>query len=338
MGTRRIIDANLNRASEAARVVEDIARFHISSAALAAEAKSIRHTIRKLPDTLGIDNLQLLESRDAESDVLRAEVRSPRNNMQDIACANFKRLEEAFRVLEEVAPSASAVLSNLRYQSYSLEKRMVRLLGCRSADVLAGPCLYAIVTRNMVPDPLAFIGSIVGGGCGLVQLREKSLEDRDFLEYAAASREITAKAGALLIINDRPDICRAVGADGVHVGQEDMHPEKARDIVGNDRIVGVSTHSEEEVHRACRDGADYIGFGPVFETKTKDRPAVSPEALKHAVDISIVPVYAIGGIGPENVSVIVDAGTRCAAACSSLTLVKDYASTVENILRTLQRK
>lgn len=333
----RIIDANLNRASEASRVIEDIVRFHISSSALAGEIRSVRHSIREAPAKLGVESASLFEARDTESDVLKARPRSERDGLLTVASANFKRLEEAFRVLEEVGPSAPDVFSKLRFRTYTLEKKVCRLLARRSREVLQGPCVCVIVTRDMVKDPLAFIRETVGGGAGMIQLREKSLPDKELREYAAEVHEITSEAGALLIVNDRADIARAVRADGVHVGQEDIHPGDARKIVGSDSVVGTSTHSREEIEAACGGGdADYIGFGPVFETKTKELSPAGIDALKRAVELSSVPVYAIGGISAENVGEVVKAGARCAAVCGSVAGATNPGGAVESILKELR--
>lgn len=332
----RIVDANLNRASEAARVLEDIARFHLSSAALAEEAKSIRHSVRKAPDMLGIEMSCLLQARDSDGDVSRAEQRGARDGLRDVALANFRRMEEAFRVLEEVASSESQVFSDLRYKTYSLEKSIVRLVSRRTPEVLEGPCVCVIVTRDMVEDPLEFIREVIRGGAGMIQLREKALGDKAFVEYALAVREITSGQGALLVVNDRPDVASASRADGVHVGQGDIDCESARRIVGEDVVVGVSTHSEEEISAACSGGADYIGFGPVFETKTKKRPAVPPAALRRAVELSSVPVYAIGGIGPENIGDVSETGARCVAVCASAASAQDPASAVEAMIQGMR--
>lgn len=332
----RIVDANLNRSAEAARVLEDIARFHLSSAALAEEAKSIRHSIRKVQDVLGIGTPFLLQARDSDGDVAKVEKRSARDGLRDVASANFRRLEEAFRVLEEVTPSESQVFSDLRYKAYSLEKRIIRLVSRRTPEVLGGPCVCVIVTKDMAEDPLEFIREVIKGGAGMIQLREKSLGDKTFVEYALAVREITSGQGVLLVINDRPDVASASRADGVHVGQGDIDCESARRIVEEDVVVGVSTHSEEEISVACRAGADYIGFGPVFETKTKNRPAVSPKALKRAVELSSVPVLAVGGIGSDNVAEVAEAGARCVAVCASVASAKDPASVVKTMVKGLR--
>ncbi len=341
----RIVDANLNRASEAARVIEDIARFHLSSAPLAGESKQLRHDIREAPTEIGASRAALCQARDSEGDVAASQVRSGRNGLLSVATANFSRLQEAFRVLEEVSHDPSKVFSDLRYRTYTLEKKVIRLLARRKPEVLAGPCVCVIVTRQMVAgraalsDPMEFIESVIAGGAGMIQLREKSLSDREFKEYAAAAHQVTSKAGALLVVNDRTDIACAVDADGVHVGQDDLSAEEARRIVGDDMIVGASTHSEEEIRRACLAGADYVGFGPVFETETKKGvgPAVSPDALQTAQKASSVPVYAIGGIGPENVCHIRKAGARCIAVCGAAVSADDPAAAVAGMRDTLHK-
>jgi thiamine-phosphate pyrophosphorylase len=328
----RIIDANLNRAAEAARVLEDISRFHLSSAALTEEIKSIRHAIRKETDVAG-----LIQARDSDRDVARVEERSARDGLRDVTLANFRRMEEAFRVLEEITAGASRIFSDLRYKAYSLEKRIVRLVSRRSVDVLEGSCVCVLVTRSMVSDPFEFIREVIRGGAGMIQLREKSAEDKEFIEYASKVHEITSGAGVLLVVNDRADIARAVSADGVHVGQEDLDAKSARGIVGEDCVVGVSTHSEAEISAACASGADYIGFGPVFETRTKERQPVPSGALRNSVELSSVPVYAIGGIGPENIAEVVLAGVKCVAVCASAASADNPASAVEAIIKGLNQ-
>ena len=333
----RIVDANLNRASEAVRVIEDIARFHITGKTLSAEVKSLRHSIRQVPAGLGIDVQELFEARDPDDDVLRAQARRERDGLIEAASSNFKRLQEALRVLEEVTSGSSEDLPDLRFKAYSLEKRVCRLLSGRSPKTLGGPCLCVIVTRQMLDDPLSFVKEAVSAGAGMIQLREKSLPGRDFEEYAAAVHDITSASGSLLIINDRADIASAVRAEGVHVGQEDIDPREARRIVGEDRIVGVSTHSADEVGSACDGEADYVGFGPVFDTQTKKRPAAGLEALKEAIELSNVPVYAIGGISPENIGSVAETGARCAAVCGSAAKADEPGAAVRSMFEALGR-
>jgi thiamine-phosphate pyrophosphorylase len=335
----RIVDANVNRASEAARVIEDITRFHLAGEPLARESKSLRHAIREAPKAIGVSPSALCEARDAEGDVNARDLRSRRKGLVTVATANFRRLEEAFRVLEEISPNPSQIFSDLRYRTYTLEKKVVRLLGRRTPEVLAGPAVCVIVTKNMVPDPYGFIRQVISGGAGIIQLREKSLNDKEFRKYASAAHDITSEAGALLIVNDRADIACAAAADGVHVGADDLGVEEARRIVGDNRVVGATAHSKEEIRIACDAGADYIGFGPIFDTKTKavSGATVSPDALAPALKASSVPVYAIGGIGPENVSHVRDAGARCVAVCASAASARNPSTAVAEMLKNLRK-
>lgn len=332
---RRILDANMNRAAEAARVVEDLARFRLNSLPLAAEARSIRHSIRGLPKFLRIEPAALLQARDADGDVSRELTRGPRTD--GLAGANFSRLQEAIRAIEEVATEGTDMISNIRYRAYSLEKRMGRLLTCRAPEVLAGPAVCVIVTREMIDYPLAFIGEAVAGGAIMIQIREKSLQSAELVRYACEAREITSRAGALLVINDRPDIAVAARAEGVHGGQEDFSAADMRRIVGDDAVVGVSTHNGNEVDEACRSGADYIGFGPVFATNTKQRAPVLPGSLDNAIKRSSVPVYAIGGIGPDNIEEVAALGVRCVAVCASVATAADPRLAVQTMIDTLEK-
>jgi thiamine-phosphate pyrophosphorylase len=149
----------------------------------------------------------------------------------------------------------------------------------------------------------------LAGGVDVVQLRDKQASDRELLAAAAVARRLCDEAGALLILNDRPDLVRVAGADGCHVGQDDMGLAAARKLAGAEVIVGVSTHFPGDVDAAC--DADYIGVGPVHATPTKPgRPAVGLELVRYAAVHAAVPFFAIGGIDATNVADVVDAGAR----------------------------
>jgi thiamine-phosphate pyrophosphorylase len=147
------------------------------------------------------------------------------------------------------------------------------------------------------------------GGVDIVQLRDKQATDDALLGAAAVARGLCNAAGALLIVNDRPDLVAASTADGCHVGQQDMTVAAARDLAGPEALVGRSTHFPDEVD--APGGADYIGVGPVFATPTKPgRPAVGVELVRYAAFHATVPFFAIGGIGPGNVAEVLRAGAR----------------------------
>jgi thiamine-phosphate pyrophosphorylase len=151
----------------------------------------------------------------------------------------------------------------------------------------------------------------LAGGVDLFQLRDKHASDEDLLAAAATARERCRAAGALFLLNDRPDLAAACGADGVHVGQDDTPVAQAREEIGDDAIVGLSTHSIEQAERGARSGADYIAVGPVHATPTKaGRPAIGLEPVRYAAAHVDVPWFAIGGIDTETVDAVVRAGAQ----------------------------
>lgn len=149
----------------------------------------------------------------------------------------------------------------------------------------------------------------IAGGVDIVQLREKHLPDDELAAVANAARALCERLGALLIVNDRPIVAREVGADGVHVGQDDMPVEEVRELVGADMLIGLSTHAPGEIDAVNAGLVDYIGVGPIHATPTKPgRPAVGLELIRHAAAHAPVPFFAIGGLDAGNVTDTLDAG------------------------------
>ena len=175
---------------------------------------------------------------------------------------------------------------------------------------LDSACLYFVCDRTPGGRPLAAVlEPALRGGVDVFQLRDKTASDDELLETAAEARALCDAAGALFILNDRPDLVAAAGADGVHVGQDDLAIAQARAAVGPDRIVGLSTHTPEQVDAA--EGADYLGVGPVHATPTKlGRPAVGTALVAHAAQHARAPWFAIGGLDAANVGAVLDAGAR----------------------------
>ncbi len=149
----------------------------------------------------------------------------------------------------------------------------------------------------------------IAGGVEVVQLREKALEDQALLERAREARELCRELGALFVLNDRPDLARDAGADGVHVGQEDMPVAEVRELVGPEMLIGLSTHAPAEIDASAGAPLDYIGVGPVHATPTKlGRPAVGLELVRYASAHAGVPFFAIGGIDAANLGEAIAAG------------------------------
>ena len=195
--------------------------------------------------------------------------------------------------------------------------------------------LYAIVdTAQTGGRPLvSVIDAMLAGGVSVLQLRVKDRPADEFLRLALTARERTARAGCLFIVNDRVDVALAARADGVHLGQDDLPLEAARPLVG-EMLIGISTHSLEQAEAAERGGADYIGFGPMFPTRTKEtgygsRGLSMLESVRRRVGI---PIVAIGGITAENVARTWNSGADAAAMISYLTQSDDVTARVKEIL------
>ena len=185
--------------------------------------------------------------------------------------------------------------------------------------------------------PDSFLEAALRGGVDLVQLRMKDASDDRIVETARRWRAICSRHDALLILNDRPDLVLDCGADGVHVGQDDACQADAREAVGTERLVGRSTHTPAQIDGAA--DADYIGVGPVHETPTKPgRPAVGLELVRYAAANSAVPFFAIGGIGPENVAAVRDAGATRVAVVRALTEASDPALAARALRRELEAR
>ena len=174
----------------------------------------------------------------------------------------------------------------------------------------------------------------IKGGVKIVQLREKNISTKDFYEKALKVKEICKSYGALFIINDRLDIAQAVGADGVHLGQSDMPIEKAREILKDRFLIGATARNIEEAKKAELLGADYIGSGAIFGTSTKDNAKkLEKEELKKIVASVKIPVFAIGGININNVSMLKNIGLQGICAVSGILSEKDCKKAVELMLK-----
>jgi thiamine-phosphate pyrophosphorylase len=176
----------------------------------------------------------------------------------------------------------------------------------------------------------------LAGGADLFQLRDKDASDDELLAAAERARERCHAAGALFLLNDRPDLAVTCGADGVHVGQDDMPVARARELVGDAALVGLSTHSMQQAQAGCRSGADYIAVGPVHATPTKEgRPAIGVEPLRYAAAHVDLPWFAIGGIDAETVADVVRAGARRVVVVRALAEADDPEATARALRASL---
>ena len=198
--------------------------------------------------------------------------------------------------------------------------------------------LYAIADGAAGVPPLELVAAFLRGGARVIQLRLKTVSDAELLRIATAASIQCRQAGALFLVNDRPDVARLAGADGVHLGQEDVPIDAARAVLGPDAIVGVSTHSDAELDAAIAAGADCVGFGPIFETASKPGAALPPphgiDGLRRAVEKARgVPVIAIGGLTERRASEVARAGARCLAAIGELCRAPDPEAATRRLAR-----
>jgi thiamine-phosphate pyrophosphorylase len=185
------------------------------------------------------------------------------------------------------------------------------------------------------------VEAMIRGGVKVVQYREKHKDKsiREMFEECLAIREITRKYGVMFIVNDFVDIALLANADGVHVGQDDLPVHEVRRLVGH-RIVGVSTHSPEQAEAAVRAGADYIGVGPVFETRTKEDVCdpVGLSYLEYAVDNVQIPFVAIGGIKEHNIHEVVSRGAESVCMVTEIVGAEDIEGTVRRLAGVMEKK
>lgn len=180
--------------------------------------------------------------------------------------------------------------------------------------------LYVIISSRLCQKPvLETLRDVISGGANAVQLREKDMSDDEYHSLAVEFKKITARSNTLFIVNDRAGIAREVDADGLHIGQSDITVSAARNIIGCNKILGVSTHNIKQARVAQQEGADYIGAGPLFPTATKAyEPPVGLAYLNQIQRDITIPFVAIGGVTLENLDETLAAGGRRVAVCSAI--------------------
>lgn len=332
----RMIDANANRAREAMRVMEDAARFLLDDAALAGDLKSARHELALILDALERTGAGLVASRDTPSDVGTAIASSgeyERASMGEVVLAAGKRLSEALRVIEEACKTdaASGVSADsgvarrveaLRYRGYELERRLV--LAMRDVERPQYRCCLLLTEAACRLPWDEVLRAAIEAGVDCVQVREKSMGGRALTQRVRAVIEIARPAGAAVIVNDRADVAMSSGADGVHVGDDDVPCEALRRWVDRALVVGVSTHRLDDARVALSAGADYAGVGQVFASGTKQRDALAGlDYVGEFFGWGRLPGLAIGGIDAGNVASVVEAGARGVAMSGAICGAED---------------
>ncbi|RAP28264.1 thiamine phosphate synthase [Candidatus Marinamargulisbacteria bacterium SCGC AG-414-C22] len=286
----QIIDANLNRATEGLRVIEDYVRFVAQQKIHTDTLAAMRKQIHKLhPQTPG-----QLHIRDTNSDMRAKEIPQKRQSLIDLLTANFKRVEESLRVLEEYTGNAG--FNTLRYDVYELEKEI-------SLDLLKKNIQSGIY---LISDNVDVLIKGLSWNVAFIQLRDKHATKKTIYEKALALKKASNKTNIPIIINDHIDIALSLNFDGVHTGQDDIPVNEQRKLLGPHKIIGRTTHSLEQGKIAEKEGADYISVGPIWETPSKpNRDGIGFDYLKQAAQSINIPYVAIGGINKSNIQNVI---------------------------------
>lgn len=325
----RILDANLDRSREGLRIIEEWCRFGLDNAALTADCKALRQELATWHTP------ELRTERDTPSDA-GTELTHPgeeqRANLQQVLQANICRVQEALRVLEEYGkvyqPEMAIACKQMRYRVYTLESQLIRH---EQRQKLKAARLYLVTSPS--EKILTIVEAALQGGLTLVQHRDKDADDVVRLAIAQQLCDLCHRYNALFIVNDRVDIALAVGADGVHLGQQDLPLPLARQLLGAQRIIGRSTKNPDELQQAIAEGADYIGVGPVYATPTKaGRAAAGLAYVQYAAAHATIPWFAIGGIDQSNVAEVLAAGAEQVAVVRAIMQAEHPTAVTQSLL------
>jgi thiamine-phosphate pyrophosphorylase len=321
----RILDASANRAREGLRVVEDYVRFALDDPGLTRRLKDVRHRLAEAER--GLDACRLIDSRETRQDVgthIMTTSEQFRENPRAVLAANFKRIAEALRSLEEYSKLVDIWLAGrfevLRYDIYTIEKLTMTAVAAHRS-LRDARLMVLIGGLPTLGDLTWFTEEAIAGGADVIQYREKGLPDREQLRRARELRIVTARARVPMIMNDRPDLARLAGCDGVHLGQEDVTIRDARRILGASAQIGASTHDREQLDESVLSGASYLGVGPVFPSPTKEfsEPELAGLAfVRLAAENTALPWFAIGGINGENIDRVLEAGASRVAVSGAV--------------------
>jgi thiamine-phosphate pyrophosphorylase len=338
----RIIDANLNRISEGLRVLEEFSRLKLDDTGITQQLKNLRHNLGVIPNkSRGV----ILTSRDAGNDVGNTMVvpgEEISKSILDLVASNARRVEESLRVMEEMSKLPDTELDvesyrKARFALYTLEKEItLKFTRKEKLDSLKG--LYLIIDAECLRgrDAAVIAGAAIRGGARVIQFRDKVRGIRDMLADAIKIRDVCRENNRLFIVNDSLEVALAVDADGLHVGQGDMPVDIARRLLAVDKLIGCSARTIDEAENACRLGADHLGVGAIYATKTKNAEVVGVERLAEIKKAVNVPLVAIGGIDKQNIAATIKAGAAAACIISAVMDKDDIESATRNLVSAME--
>ncbi len=319
--------------------MEEFARFVEDDPRLSERLKSLRH---QLAGAMGrLARPRLLAARDTAGDVGTVIAHAEeyrRTSMAEVMAASAARTQQSLRCLEEygktIDPRLGALIEQLRYDCYEVAAELeLRMEPDRRRQRLNASVLYVLLDADRSAEAFTErVRCLAAAGVDIFQLRDHSRDDRTLYERACLGTRIAREAESLFIVNDRVDLAVAADADGVHVGQDELPAAAARQIVGPQRLVGVSTHSLPQARAAVVEGADYIGCGPMFPGPTKPFDVyVGPALLEQVANEVTLPAFAIGGITSDNLDQVLAAGVRRIAVTSAIGAAADPATAAREL-------
>lgn len=323
---------------EGLRIIEEIARFELDNREIAEDVKNLRHSYADMKALIP----GIIEARESKNDIGRnRDYDRQKKNLKEIIGSAFGRSQEAARVLEEfgfyISPDFTGRAKEIRFRLYDIEKDMMTLVREAHLTFPDSIGLYLVMTSPRIGyEKLTEIA--VKMDVGAVQLRDKTMNDRELLETARRMRDITGGTDTLFIVNDRPDIAILSDADGVHVGQSDIDVSDCRSVTGS-KLVGKSTHNMEQLRNALKERPDYIGIGPVFPTnsKTVPDPVLGLYEADRMLEESDVPAVCIGGIKNHNLEDVLERGFMNFGIVSYITESNEPEKRIEEINKIFRR-
>jgi thiamine-phosphate pyrophosphorylase len=343
-------------------VVEEHCRFALGDRHLTERCKQLRHELTAVISQISAADRHA--ARETQADVgtaVTTPTESSRQSLAHIATANWQRVEQALRAIEEygklLAPNMARQVEALRYRAYTLAKACTTT--ATSRERLAHARLYILLDGRSSECEFALRAQeLIAAGVHIIQLRDKRLDDRTLLARARLLRRVIDEFAQtdrqeprppesrtpspeprlpLLILNDRPDLAVLASADGVHLGQEELTVHDARQIVGPEMLVGVSTHNLDQARQAVLDGASYLGCGPTFPSGTKHFdhfPGL--EFLRQVAAEIALPAFAIGGITHEILPQVLATGFTRVAVGGAIATSREPAVIVWELLTALE--
>jgi thiamine-phosphate pyrophosphorylase len=351
----RILDANCNRAAEGLRVVEDICRFVFNAESFTKQLKTLRHQLIDAINQIDPTGKQLIANRDSDADIgekLLPELETNRSDAYALLVANFRRAQEATRVLEETSKllqsKTSSQFKTIRFDLYTLEKEILILFPRTSFKNID---LYVLTDQKLSKGRTIeeVVSAAIAGGATAIQFRDKEAGTKELFEQGLRLRQIIhdksirrnldERGSVLFIINDRVDIAAAVDADGVHLGQADMPIAAARKILGYDKIIGISVSNLEQALAAEQAGADYLGLSPIFTTPTKPDAGtgLGLEFIRQVKQKVQIPLVAIGGINADYIADVIQAGADSVAVVSAVVSADNIETAAKDLVEKIKK-